>query len=223
MILAAGKGTRLQPLTLQTPKPMLEIAGQPLIGHQVEALRQAGATGIIINLHHLGEQIEDYLGSGERFGVNISYSREAQLLETGGGIVKALPFFEGEPFWLLNGDIYTDFDFRTLPVAPANNNLAHIVLTPTPAYREHGDFEFRAGQVTARGNTHVYCGIGVLTTALFERYAGETSFSFADVMFDLTKENRLGAQVFRGLWQDIGSVDQYHAAREMAERAASGD
>ncbi|MEM9621785.1 MAG: sugar phosphate nucleotidyltransferase, partial [Pseudomonadota bacterium] len=130
MILAAGIGSRLKPLTDQTPKPMLELAGRPLIGHQVAALSAAGVSEIIINLHHLGQQIADYLQDGSTFGVNITYSWEQELLETGGGIVNALPFFADEPFWLLNGDIFTNFDFHTLPARPAGKNLAHIVLTP---------------------------------------------------------------------------------------------
>lgn len=194
---------------------MLSLAGRPLIGHQVEALSRAGVREIIINLHHLGEQIADYLQDGSRFDVAITYSWETELLETGGGIVKALPFFADQPFWLLNGDIFTDFDFSTLPVRPNGNNLAHIVLTPTPAYRDQGDFEYAGGQVSARGQRYVYCGIAVLDPRLLQGAQAE-HFSIRDSYFALLQQGRLGAQVHRGIWQDIGSLAQYEAARSMA-------
>jgi MurNAc alpha-1-phosphate uridylyltransferase len=210
MILAAGKGTRLAPLTDNTPKPMLELAGKPLIEAQVTALSRAGVTEIVINLHHLGEQISDHLGDGARFGVNILYSREPELLETGGGIVKALPLFNNEPFWLLNGDIWTDFDFSTMPRHPHARDLAHIVLIPTPSYRSTGDFEFADGHVTGRGDTYVYGCMAVLTPQLFKN-ARIAAFSLRDTYFDLIPQGKLGAQIHHGQWQDIGTVEQYHA------------
>jgi len=210
MILAAGKGTRLAPLTDNTPKPMLELAGKPLIEAQVMALSQAGVTEIVINLHHLGEQISNHLKGGAQFGVNIRYSREPELLETGGGIVKALPLFDNEPFWLLNGDIWTDFDFRTMPRQPNAQDLAHIVLIPTPSYRSAGDFEFADGHVTGRGDSYVYGCIAVLTPQLFAD-ADTAAFSLRDTYFDLIPRGKLGAQIHHGQWQDIGTVEQYHA------------
>ena len=120
MILAAGKGSRLAPLTQTTPKPMLPLAGKPLIEWQIEALSRAGFSKIVINLHHLGEQIEAHLGHGEKWQVEIQYSAEPQLLETGGGIVNALDLLGDAPFVVLNGDIWTDFDFKTLHNAIVN-------------------------------------------------------------------------------------------------------
>jgi MurNAc alpha-1-phosphate uridylyltransferase len=210
MILAAGKGTRLAPLTHTTPKPMLTLAGKPLIQWQVEALARAGVEEVVINLHHLGEQISSHLADGSAFGVNIRYSREENLLETGGGIVNALPLLEHEPFWLLNGDIYTDFDFTTLPAQPAAPDLAHIVLTPTPDYRERGDFDYADGRVTRRGQSYVYCGIAVLSPQLFEGM-DLSHFSLRDLYFDLIENGRLSAQVHAGAWHDIGTVAQYQA------------
>ncbi len=213
MILAAGKGTRLAPLTERTPKPLLPLRGKPLIQWQVEALIAAGVTDIVINLHHLGEQIASYLGDGSRFGATIEYSRETELLETGGGIVNALPLLGQEPFWLLNGDIWTDFDFSTLPRAPTTPDLAHIVLTQTPSYRNRGDFNYAAGRVIRRGDKFVYCGIAVLSAALFEG-VDLGHFSLRDSYFDLIRQQRLSAQVHDGVWHDIGTLEQYQTLAE---------
>ena len=234
MILAAGKGTRLQPLTHNTPKPMLPLAGKPLIEWQIEALQRAGVTDIIINLHHLGEQISEYLGNGHRLGVNISYSLEQELLETGGGIRRALPFFDDQPFLLLNGDIWTDFDFATLRKPPLteleSGESAHILLTPTPAHREQGDFEFAQHRVTARGTDYVYCGIAILHPKLFstdtssntssgsttnaQSFRTEEYFSLRDLYFHLIPQGRLTAQIHNGVWHDIGTLAQYEHLRD---------
>ncbi len=217
MILAAGRGTRLAPLTDGTPKPLLPLAGRPLIEWQVQALAAAGIRELVINLHHLGEQIADHLGDGSRFGLMIQYSRETALLETGGGIVNALPLLGDETFWLLNGDIYTDFDFATLPTRLAPGDRAHLVLTPTPAYREAGDFEYAAGRVTARGDAYVYCGIAVIDPELF---AGQTGhFSLRDCYFDNLTRGRVSAQVHGGDWHDIGTLAQYEALKATLDRA----
>jgi MurNAc alpha-1-phosphate uridylyltransferase len=208
MILAAGKGTRLAPLTDTVPKPMLQLAGKPLIQWQVEALAKAGVTEVIINLHHLGEQIADHLGDGATYGLQITYSVEAELLETGGGIVNALHHFEDQPFWLLNGDIWTDFDFSSLPTTPAIKDLAHVVLTPTPAYRATGDFEYHDGRVTRRGDRYVYCGIAVIDPMMFAGVRLE-HFSLRDLYFELIAKGQISAQLHTGQWHDIGTVDQY--------------
>ncbi|XOV84220.1 MAG: NDP-sugar synthase [bacterium] len=209
MILAAGKGTRLAPLTNTTPKPLLPLAGKPLIVWQLEALAAAGVQQVVINLHHLGEQISTALGDGSPFGVEISYSVEAQLLETGGGIVNALPLLGDQPFWLLNGDIWTDFDFNHLPRTLADNQPAHIVLTNKPANRIHGDFTYANGRVTGRGGDYVYCGIAVIHPDLFKDQA-TTHFSFRDTLFALIESGQLSAQVHAGRWHDIGTPDAYH-------------
>ena len=212
MILAAGRGTRLAPLTDVTPKPLLPLGGKPLIEWQVEALVNAGVENIVINLHHLGEQIAEHLGDGGRFGAAIQYSREAELLETGGGIVNALPLLGSETFWLLNGDIYTDFNFATLPDELADGDLAHLVLTPTPAYRDAGDFECAGGRITGRGNAFVYCGIAVLSPALFDGQANG-HFSLRDLYFEQLAAGRVSAQIHTGEWHDIGTLAQYEALK----------
>ena len=144
MILAAGRGTRLKPLSDHRPKPLMEVGGKPLIAHQLRWLAEAGVSEVIINLHHLGEQIEAYVGDGRQHGLSVAYSREPALLETGGGVVKALPWLGDQPFWLLNGDIHTDFPFRQFARTLPAGCLAHLLLTPTPAFRQTGDFEWEA-------------------------------------------------------------------------------
>lgn len=208
MILAAGKGTRLAPLTDTTPKPLLELAGKPLIVWQIEALAAAGVQQVVINLHHLGQQISNTLGDGSRYGVDICYSQEPELLETGGGIINALPLLGDEPFWLLNGDIWTDFDFSQLPQNLPENRPAHIVLTDKPANRTSGDFTYKDGQVTGRGGEYVYCGIAVINPQLFKGQATR-HFSFRDTLFALIKSGKLSAQVHAGRWHDIGTLDEY--------------
>lgn len=210
MILAAGLGTRLRPLTDQIPKPMLPIAGIPLIGHQLHALARAGVSDVIINLHHLKEQITAYVGTGKDFGVSVHYSEEPELLETGGAIRKVLDAFDKKPFWLLNGDIWTDFDFSTLP-RTLPTGAAHLVLTPTPAYRQQGDFTWSDGLITARGNDYVYCGIACLQPDLFSGIDPGSHFSLRDTYFKLIDQQCLYAQIHPGVWHDIGSLDQYQA------------
>ena len=212
MILAAGRGTRLAPLTDQTPKPMLPIRGRPLIEWQIAQLKDAGVDEFVINTHHLGEQIINGLGDGSRLGVQIEYSLEEDLLDTGGGIKKALPLLGDDPFIVLNGDIWTDFVFSSLPQAPPEGCPAHVVLTPTPSWREAGDFSSDGQQVTARGTDYVFCGIAVATPELVADQT-ETAFSLREVYFDLIEAGRLSAEIFRGKWLDIGTLEQYESVR----------
>lgn len=208
MILAAGRGSRLAPLTDATPKPMLSVHGKPLIESQIQWLMQAGIREFVINLHHLGEQIEDHLGNGARLGIDIQYSHEVDLLETGGGIKHALPLLGDAPFALLNGDIWTDFDFNQLPSGLPSGTEAHLVVTPTPAWRSQGDFDYQDGRIVDRGSTHVYCGIALLTPQLLARDA-RSAFSLRDALFELIEQKALSAQLFTGSWLDIGTLDQY--------------
>lgn len=216
MILAAGRGTRLQPLTDKVPKPLIEVQGKPLIERQVDQLAQAGIEHVVINLHHLGHMIEEYLGDGSAYGLRISYSREAKLLETGGGVVNALPLIGESPFWLLNGDIFTDFDFSQLPSQLPQRSLMHLLLTPKPSFREHGDFDYANGWVTSRGDPFVYCGICLLDPAVLTEQVSAASgaFSLRDLMFDAVAKNQLSAQLWSGYWIDIGSAEQLQQARD---------
>ena len=208
IILAAGRGARLAPLTDTTPKPLLPIKGQPLIVRQLQQLRAANITHVVINLYHLGDLIERALGNGEKFGMQIAYSHELSLLETGGGIKNALPLLEEEEFIVCNGDIYTDFDFSSLPDTLAPNDTAHLVLAPTPKTRARGDFEYSQGRVTQRGDDFVYCGISIFSQRIFAN-SPEGAFSSRDLMFEAIEQGQLSAQVHKGQWTDIGTLSDY--------------
>ena len=216
MILAAGRGTRLAPLTEAMPKPMIPIASEPLIVHQLRWLHRAGIRDVVINLHHLGEQIRDHIGRGGDFGVRVQYSVEEELLETGGGILKALPMLGPEPFLVLNGDVWTNYPFRELSeLAP---QLAHLVLTPTPE-GQAGDFRLEGDSVRrdaddpdARDLT--FCGIAVLREAIFQD-APSGPFSMRDLYFRAAAEGRLEGERFDGLWVDIGTHDQLRRVRRI--------
>jgi MurNAc alpha-1-phosphate uridylyltransferase len=213
MILAAGRGERLKPLTDDTPKPMLKVGGEPLIAHQLGWLQAAGITDVVINLHHLGEQIEGFCADGRALGVNIRYSYEQALLETGGGIVNALPLLGDEPFMILNGDIFTDFSFSSLPASPPEWADLHLVLTPRPPFREHGDFDYADGRVTKRGDGFVYCGIALLRPELFSGMKVEP-FSLQHTLFNAVQHGKASAQIWAGYWSDIGSRDQLQSVNE---------
>lgn len=214
MILAAGRGERLRPLTDHTPKPLVAIAGTPLIVHQLRWLAAAGITDIVINLHHLGDAIAAALGDGAQFGVRIHYSRETTLLETGGGIVRALPSLGAGPFVILNGDVWTDYPFARLPTTLATD-LAHLVLTPTPANRSDGDFGYDAGRVQRGADRpYVYCGISVLSPRLFDD-APTGAFSLRNLLFDAIAAGRVGGELWTGRWIDIGTPDQLEAVRRL--------
>ena len=218
MILAAGRGERLRPLTDHTPKPLLPIAGVPLIVHQVQWLQRAGIRDIVINLHHLGELIEATLGPGHDLGVSITYSHEKTLLETGGGIVQALPLLGAAPFLILNGDIWTDYPFERLTDSTHSlgNDLARLVLTQTPAHRSGGDFGLDGERVTRdTERPYTYCGVSVLAPELF-RNAPRGRFSLRDLLFDSIARDRVRGELFQGRWTDIGTPDQLEFVRRLA-------
>lgn len=218
MILAAGRGERLRPLTERMPKPLIPICGEPLLLHQLRWLRRAAIFEVVINLHHLGNQIEACIGDGRNVGVRVRYSREDTLLDTGGGVKAALPMLGEAPFLLLNGDIWTDYPFRRL--AGKVPEAAHLVLTPKPPHRPTGDFALQGARVERHGDDGddlVFCGIAVVHPRLF-REAPEGPFNIARALyFDAARAGRLTGEVFRGAWFDIGSHGQLRAARRFAE------
>ena len=216
MILAAGKGTRLAPLTEKLPKPMIPISSEPLIVHQLRWLKRAGIVDVVVNLHHFGEQIRECLGSGRQFGVNISYSVEDELLETGGGIVKALPLLGLDEFVLLNGDVWTGYRFKRSVVDP--QATMHLVLVPKPEHREYGDVDLRDTKVIRHteqaSNPWVYSGMAFVKPQIFE---GETvrPFSLREILFHEIAAGRVAGEVFEGIWYDIGTLDQLKQLRRM--------
>lgn len=204
MILAAGRGERMRPLTDVMPKPLLEVAGKALIVYQIEALEAAGVKEIVINTGHLGEQIQYELGAGSSFGVDIFYSDEGEnILETAGGIIQALPLLGDDPFIVTNADIFTDFDYQLLPEEPDFD--AHLVLVDNPPHNLEGDFALENGRIIEQGSQKLtYSGIGVFYPHFFENCASGRA-PLAPLLHQSAKVERLGGQHYTGLWFDIGT------------------
>ena len=208
MILAAGKGERLRPLTLHTPKPLVRVGGVPLIEYHLRALAAAGFTEIVINHAWLGQQIEDHLGDGSRFGVSISYSPEGEPLETGGGIFKALALLGDGPFAVVNGDIWTDYDFAAL--RQPLSGLAHLVLVGNPEHHASGDFSLDAGRVqdgVPGADTLTYSGIAVLDPGLFQGCTAG-AFKLAPLLRKAMAAGQVTGEQLQGHWVDVGTHER---------------
>ena len=215
MILAAGRGERLRPLTDRTPKPLIDVAGEPLIVHQLRWLQRAGIREVVINLRHLGEQIEARLGRGREWGVHITYSREDTALETGGGVLRALPLLGAAPFLVLNGDVWTDYPFARL-VSATPGVPVHLVLTATPPGRD-GDFGLDGDRLTRDATRpHTYCGIAVLDPALFAD-APTGPFSLRELFFAAAAARRATGELWAGHWTDIGTPEQLRLLRRLTD------
>ncbi|MBK1732997.1 N-acetylmuramate alpha-1-phosphate uridylyltransferase MurU [Thiococcus pfennigii] len=213
MILAAGRGERMRPLTDHTPKPLLVAGGKALIEHQIERLAAAGFEDLVINHAHLGEQIEALVGDGARWGIRVRYSREERALETGGGIFQALPLVGPEPFLVVNGDIWTDLAFAGLrTLAP---RLAHLVLVANPSHHPRGDFVLRDGQVVDDdGPRLTFSGIGVYHPDLF---AGcrPGAFPLAPLLRQAMARGQVSGERLAGRWFDIGTPERLQALDRM--------
>ena len=214
LILAAGRGERLRPLTDHTPKPLLEAGGRPLIEHTILALARAGCTELVVNLAHLGGLIEDRLGDGGRLGVRIRYSHEGEeALETGGGIYHALPLLGAGPFLVVNGDLATDYPFERLRGGPAG--LAHLVLVENPPHHPRGDFALANGLALAAGEPrHTFSGIGAYRPELFAA-CRPGKFPLAPLLRAAMDQGQVGGERYEGFWMDIGTVERL---REFDER-----
>lgn len=214
MLLAAGKGERMRPLTLHTPKPLLAVADKPLIQYHIEALAQAGFSELVINHAWLGEQIVQYFGDGSAYGVKISYSAEEQGLETGGGIFQALPLLGAKPFAVVNGDIWTDYNFADLPQQLAG--LAHLVLVDNPAHNNMGDFALVDGLVQADGaNKLTYSGIAVINPKLFSGCQPGV-FKLAPLLRKAMALGQVSGEYYSGRWLDVGTIERLKQAQTMA-------
>jgi MurNAc alpha-1-phosphate uridylyltransferase len=223
MILAAGRGERMRPLTDRRPKPLLQAGGKALIEHQIERLAQAGLRDLVVNHAHLGEQIEGALGDGARWGVRIRYSPEGQgrALETGGGIFRALPLLGPAPFVVTNADIWCDFDYTRL--ALANGDLATLVLVDNPRHHPAGDFVLRNGRVHGEGAPRLtFSGVGLYHPDLFAGCSAG-AFPLAPLLRRAIDEGRVGGLHHRGRWLDVGTPARLaDLDRALHEHAFSG-
>lgn len=223
MILAAGRGERMRPLTDHMPKALLRIKDKYLISMIISSLSQAGIDELVINLAHLGEQIAAALGDGATQGVRISYSRETDALETAGGIVYALPLLGTEPFIAVNADVYSDYDFAALVRSAQRLNaagpLAHLVLVENPPQHPRGDFGLAGERVLADATSrYTFSGIGAYHPALFAGITRGARVRLADVLIAAMAEGRVTGELYRGRWHDIGTPERL-AAVDRAARA----
>ena len=212
MILAAGRGERMRPLTDRTPKPLLTVAGKPMIQYHIEALAAAGMREIAINLAWLGQQIRASIGDGSQFGVRIHYSDEGDAaLETGGGVFKALPLLAGpsgkDPFVVVSGDVWTEYPLGDVGAKLSDTDMAHFVVVPNPDFHARGDFGLVDGRLTDSGERYTYANIGIMRPEFFAgRQAGK--FPLAPLMFEWIRKGRVSGELFRGVWHNVGTPRQ---------------
>jgi MurNAc alpha-1-phosphate uridylyltransferase len=213
MILAAGRGERLRPLTDELPKPLVEIAGKPLIEFHLEALAAAGFREVVINQGHLGYLLPDALGDGSRWGITIHWSDEQpEALETGGGIFKALPLLGCAPFLVINGDLWTDYPFARLRAVKCD--WAHLVMVPNPAHNPGGDFALSGARIRDTGDQQLtFSGMAVYNPRLFDG-CQPGKFSVVPLVRSAMENHLVTGEVFRGGWNDIGTLERLDAARK---------
>jgi MurNAc alpha-1-phosphate uridylyltransferase len=220
MILAAGRGERMRPLTDHTPKPLLQAGGKALIEYHIEALARSGIRDLVVNHAHLGAQLEAALGRGERWGLRIRYSPEAPALETGGGIFRALPLLRPGPFLVVNADVWTDLDYRGLTLAP--EMLAHLVLVENPAHHPRGDFALVGARVQAEGGALLtFSGIGVYRAELFDA-CRPGAFALAPLLRRAMGQGLVSGEHYRGGWTDVGTPQRLQALDRLLLRGAEG-
>jgi MurNAc alpha-1-phosphate uridylyltransferase len=209
MILAAGRGERMRPLTLVKPKPLLEAGGAPLIVHHLRALQAAQFEDVVVNLSWLGEQIRAALGDGSRYGVRLHYSDEGpEPLETGGGIFRALPLLGAGPFLVLNGDVWTDIEWSQLRDRLRPGDLAHLVLVPNPRHNTYGDFVLERGRIVeSAGERCTFSGVGVYRAELFAG-CSDGVFKLAPLLRAAARAGRVSGEMHAGTWLDIGTPER---------------
>jgi MurNAc alpha-1-phosphate uridylyltransferase len=216
MILAAGRGDRLRPLTDSTPKPLIEIAGKRLIEYHIENLARAGIKKIVINTSWLGEQIHQALGDGSAYGVSIYYSDEPEALETAGGIIKALSLLD-DSFIAVNGDIWSDFDFAAWANKPVKTQ-AHLLLVENPDHNQTGDFALEGKMLKNRGTPmYTFSGIGLYTAELFKGIS-EGKTPLAPVLRQKCEQSLVSAEIYTGRWIDIGTIERLQQLKQALEK-----
>lgn len=216
MILAAGRGDRMRPLTDHTPKPLLQVGGKPLIVWHIERLARAGFTELVINHAHLGEKLVATLGNGNQFGLSIRYSAEDKALETAGGIANALHLLGNAPFAVINADIYCEYDYTQLARRAvelvSRGDMAHLILVNNPEHNLKGDFGLTKGRVTplhpspfTLPSTYTFSGIGIYQAALFKHLARGTIAPLAPLLREQINLNKISGEHYNGLWVDVGT------------------
>jgi MurNAc alpha-1-phosphate uridylyltransferase len=208
MLLAAGRGERMRPLTLERPKPLLAVGGHALIDWHLQRLAAAGIGDVVVNVSWLGAQIEAHCGDGAAYGLNIRYSREDTPLETAGGIIQALPLLGSEPFILANADTWTDYRISQLVGIAVPAGGAHLVLVDNPEHNRNGDFTLRDARIRrAAGDTLTYAGLGVYDPGFFDGYAPGKR-PLLPLLERAIDENRLTGEHYRGAWVDVGTPER---------------
>ncbi len=217
MILAAGRGERLRPLTDSLPKPLLPVAGKPVIQYTIESLVAAGFRDIVINLAYLGHSIRAVLGNGDRFNARLSYSYEGETgLETAGGIIHALPLLGTEPFLVVNGDIMTDFPYTRLRAVKTGS--AYLVLVANPAHHSAGDFAIQGNTIQTSGNhLYTFSGIGVYSPDFFTG-CPRGKFPLAPVLREAMEQGRVRGEFYTGFWMDLGTAERFTEAEEQVKQ-----
>ena len=223
MILAAGLGRRMQPLTANLPKPLLKVGDKTLIEHQIERLVAGGVTGIVINHFYLGSMIEEALGVGSRYGVEIQYSREAIRLETAGGIIKSLDMLQDDSFIVVNADIWTDFEFSKLQPVDGDSRLAHLVLVANAEHNPHGDFFIdEQGRVHEDHNNRdeklTFSGISVMHKKLFAGLSIQPR-SFVPLLQEAMEADKVSGEVHSGLWIDVGTPERLEEVNRLVRES----
>ncbi len=209
MIFAAGRGERLRPLTDTLPKPLVPVAGKPLIAWHLERLARAGCREAVINVSHLGEKIVEALGDGRSYGIAIAYSREAQPLETAGGLAQARELLGPQPFLVVNGDIYCEFDVSRLLGLDLGERLAHLVLVPNPAQHPKGDFTLEHGKVgNAPAPRYTYAGVSVISPALVAGIRSGEKGQLAPLLRAAAERGLVSGELYTGRWQDVGTLER---------------
>lgn len=219
MILSAGRGERLRPLTDDTPKPLLKAGKYRLIEYLIQSLVKAGFHEIVINTAHLAEQFPQILGDGQQFGSNITYSPEPEGgLETAGGIINALPLLGDEPFLIVNGDIWTDFPFKELSnFSLPNDSLAHLILVNNPAHNLNGDFALQSGKLNELDMPkYTYSGIGIYHPKLFSMFEVQR-LALKPIFVEAIEQEQLSGQLYQGEWSDIGTIERLQQLSEQLE------
>lgn len=213
MILAAGRGQRMQPLTNTVPKPLLNVRGKPLLQYHVENLASAGVKQIVINHARFGDQIEAYFGHGEEYGVEIYYSPEGDTpLGTGGGIKRSLPLLGRDPFIVVSADIWTDFNYGDLP--DSLNGYAHLILVDNPAHHPQGDFCLHGGLVALTGGERLtYGNLGVYSHELFLDCEA-TNFPLGPLLFSAAEKHKISGEYYSGEWVNVGTPEQLSALNQ---------